>query len=362
DGRRAAPGGVAGLQRPPHHRRTILVIGPSDRFLRFVSAVLPTLGEARVTQTTFDRLLGPAPDGDPERDGRWLATLDRFLAGLCRPAPLRIGRTRIGEAEVAALVDRLSARALSWRDRRRALADILVNRHHVARRDATAAIAEVMPPLSVRQALSRLRAEGIDPGHGPLADEVRARVEGVPARYSHVIVDEAQDMSLLQLRAVRRRADGLTIVGDDAQRSRRDGLGLEAAAGLLDVGPEQMTTAYRMSAEIAAWLNAWAERNGLDAVVLDGIRPTGTPVVEVPVEPCGGGGAGDTDAGIAASIARLRARWPNTTVIAAGDVRDHKGVEYDGVVVDGRGMAPADVYLAASRAAHELVVHLRAAT
>src|SRR6187401_2474498 len=34
----------------------ILVLGPSDRFLRFVSAVLPTLGEARIHQTTLDRL------------------------------------------------------------------------------------------------------------------------------------------------------------------------------------------------------------------------------------------------------------------------------------------------------------------
>ena len=40
----------------------ILVIGPSDRFLRFVAAVLPTLGEARISQTTFDRLLGPTSD------------------------------------------------------------------------------------------------------------------------------------------------------------------------------------------------------------------------------------------------------------------------------------------------------------
>jgi DNA helicase IV len=56
-------------------------------------------------------------------------------------------------------------------------------------------------------------------GDGALADEVRDRFEGVPATYGHVIVDEAQDLSLLQLRAVRRRSSGLTLVGDDAQRS-----------------------------------------------------------------------------------------------------------------------------------------------
>ena len=38
----------------------ILVLGPSDRFLRYVATVLPTLGEARILQTTFERLLGVA--------------------------------------------------------------------------------------------------------------------------------------------------------------------------------------------------------------------------------------------------------------------------------------------------------------
>ena len=44
--------------------------------------------------------------------------------------------------------------------------------------------------------------------------------------YGHVIVDEAQDLTLLQLRAVQRRAKGLTFVGDDAQRSNPHGIGL----------------------------------------------------------------------------------------------------------------------------------------
>jgi hypothetical protein len=52
----------------------------------------------------------------------------------------------------------------------------------------------------------------------------------------------------------------------------------------------------------------------------------------------------------------LKERWPNVATIDAGSVWDHKGVEYDGVVVDRRAMAPPDVYLAASRAAHELVL------
>ena len=40
--------------------------------------------------------------------------------------------------------------------------------------------------------------------------------EGVSTRYGHVIVDEGQDLSELHLRAVLRRGEGFTFVGDDA--------------------------------------------------------------------------------------------------------------------------------------------------
>jgi DNA helicase IV len=178
---------------------------------------------------------------------------------------------------------------------------------------------------------------------GPLRDEVRARFEGVATKYSHVIVDEAQDLSLFQLRAVQRRADGLTLVGDDAQRSAPGSIGLYEAARMLDAPLEQMATAYRMSAEIADWLNDHARRHGLDAVELLGVRPTGVEVTDA---------SGDVDV----VAAGLRERWEHVAVIGHHDVWDHKGVEYDAVVVDQRGMSPSEVYLAASRAAHQLVV------
>ena len=44
-----------------------------------------------------------------------------------------------------------------------------------------------------------------------------------------------------------------------------------------------MNTAYRMSAEIADWLNAHAKSSGMEAVELLGIRPTGRAVREVDV-------------------------------------------------------------------------------
>jgi len=53
----------------------------------------------------------------------------------------------------------------------------------------------------------------------PLLDEARALLDGAPRSYGHVIVDEAQDLSPMQLLAISRRAvDGsLTILGDVAQ-------------------------------------------------------------------------------------------------------------------------------------------------
>jgi len=53
----------------------------------------------------------------------------------------------------------------------------------------------------------------------PLLDEARVLLEGPPRTYGHVIVDEAQDLSPMQLLTISRRAvDGsLTILGDVAQ-------------------------------------------------------------------------------------------------------------------------------------------------
>jgi hypothetical protein len=337
----------------------ILVVGPSDRFLRFVSAVLPTLGEARIAQTTFERLLGPSSAAGS--DERWLDALDRLDATVVRPGPLWAGRARIPAEEVAEVAERVSGRALPWRERRKVFVEVLATRHGVNRGEVSQAARDVWPSLTTAGVLRRLRDRrvledlGVDadlvrdwlaaPQHdGALLDEVRARVEGVPETYGHVIVDEAQDLTLLQLRAVQRRAKGLSLVGDDAQRSNPHGIGLRGAAERLGVQPAEMATAYRMSAEIADWLNDHAAATGLEAVRLIGIRPTGRPVREVPSSE-------------AARVAdELGARWSNTALIAAGDAWAHKGVEYDAVLVEADGMDPAELYLAASRAAHELVI------
>ncbi len=91
----------------------------------------------------------------------------------------------------------------------------------------------------------------------PLLDEARVLLDGPPRAYGHVIVDEAQDLSPMQLRTISRRALGgsLTILGDVAQAT-----GPVVYRGWqelvpylpegIDVTVEELRHAYRVPAEI----------------------------------------------------------------------------------------------------------------
>ncbi len=91
----------------------------------------------------------------------------------------------------------------------------------------------------------------------PLIDVARALVDGPPRAFGHVIVDEAQDLSPMQLRTISRRAlDGsLTILGDVAQATGpvvyRRWQELEPyLPPELAVTIEELRHAYRVPAEI----------------------------------------------------------------------------------------------------------------
>jgi DNA helicase IV len=91
----------------------------------------------------------------------------------------------------------------------------------------------------------------------PLLDEARTLLDGPARTYGHVIVDEAQDLSPMQLRTISRRAlDGsLTILGDVAQATGpvvyRGWQELEPYLPEgIDVTIEELRHAYRVPAEI----------------------------------------------------------------------------------------------------------------
>jgi DNA helicase IV len=91
----------------------------------------------------------------------------------------------------------------------------------------------------------------------PLLDELNALVGAPPRSYGHVIVDEAQDLTPMQLRMISRRAreGGLTLLGDVAQatgavvyRSWAEVLPHLPHAGEAEV--EELLHAYRVPSEI----------------------------------------------------------------------------------------------------------------
>jgi DNA helicase IV len=109
----------------------------------------------------------------------------------------------------------------------------------------------------------------------PLLDVARTLVDGPPRTYGHVIVDEAQDLSPMQLLAVSRRAvDGsLTILGDVAQATGPVVYGRwqELEPFLPDeaeVTIEELRHAYRVPGEIMEFALPL-----LDAIAPDVERP-----------------------------------------------------------------------------------------
>ncbi|MFJ4108651.1 UvrD-helicase domain-containing protein [Oerskovia enterophila] len=86
-----------------------------------------------------------------------------------------------------------------------------------------------------------------------LLDEVAAQMGEAPRRYAHIVIDEAQDLSPMQVRAINRRSRGgaLTFVGDIAQSTghwARDGWEdlLDQVKTSLPKQIEQLALGYRV--------------------------------------------------------------------------------------------------------------------
>jgi len=111
------------------------------------------------------------------------------------------------------------------------------------------------PEQIVRRLPELPRSRGWSEADLPLLDEARALIVGPPQQYGHVIVDEAQDLTPMQLRMVARRAGaGFTLLGDIAQATGP--IAYERWAELLphlDGGTaqvEELRHAYRVPREI----------------------------------------------------------------------------------------------------------------
>ena len=300
-------------------RGGVLVIGPNRAFLSYIRGVLPALGEADVAQLTVPDLVATVPvrASDPARtarikgDARMAEVLHRALwAGLGEPAePLVLTRGswrwRVPGYEIAELIGELRARGVRYGAGRTMLghriAHVILSRmeaageavddrtHEGVRRTRPVKVAVdaawpaadpvrlVMRLLSDADLLARA-ADGIlepseqaairwdSPPRGPgsarwtaadavLIDEAADLIERIPS-LAHVVVDEAQDLSPMECRAIGRRCatGSATVLGDLAQATAPAAASswpqLLAHLGKAGAGVRVLDTGYRVPEQI----------------------------------------------------------------------------------------------------------------
>jgi DNA helicase IV len=250
----------------------VLVVGPQPAFTRYIRNVLPDTGDVDVVQQDIGQLAPPVPRGRSEPAEVRRLKGDARMAGLLRRAlEARIGTPEAAERllfdgryvtlsgdEVAALVAAAREAPGGYAQRRRLLRDTLLDlvreRGAPTGRDRLVPLENLVdrlwPQLSPaaflrgllgsrprlaaaagdeftadelallhRRGADRLSREVWSAGDLPLLDEVEDLISGVPAPYRHIVVDEAQDLSPMQLRSIARRSatGSCTVVGDLAQ-------------------------------------------------------------------------------------------------------------------------------------------------
>jgi DNA helicase IV len=427
--------------------RRILVVGPNPAFMEYVSHVLPALGEDSVDQraiaelvdgveiTRVDRLetqrlkaderMGEvvrraaelASEGEPQElvvrlEGRFVGVEADEVGELLAEARAELGLSAAARERFRMNVlrrfyedygARLGGQAFrSFEEVEQALRrDGRLNRFLDASWPAPKPAQLVRRLLSSReslaasanglldadeQALLRRSRSGWSDGDLPLLDEARDVLLGVPARYGHVIVDEAQDLTPMQLRMVARRAAGaFTLLGDIAQATgpiaydRWDEL-LPHLPGGDAVEVEELRHAYRVPREIMAVALPLLERiaPGVEPPVAyrTGAEPPRVVQADEPLAAAYEEAARLADEeGLLAVIAPASLRGDgeaalfDETRIAVLTPREAKGMEFDHVIVvepaaiveeavEGQGLR--ELYVALTRPTSTLVlVHSR---
>jgi DNA helicase IV len=264
-------------------REGVLVLGPNRLFLDYVSRVLPALGEHSVTQATIVSLLGryrvdradSAEAAAVKGDLRMADVIRNVARQMIASAhgdtiiPYRTAFIRIEAAAIQALLWSTADGTEPWSVRRnhfraqfirlardrlrpdlRARADIddltsvvlsgptgrqldrwwrpLTARSLVTRvltnvkalaRASEGLLSPTEQAAIRRRPAKRGQGEGWTPHDLPLLDEAEAFLNGIARRVGHIIVDEVQDRTPMELRLIgRRSASGsMTLLGDLAQ-------------------------------------------------------------------------------------------------------------------------------------------------
>ncbi len=360
-------------------RTGTLVVGPNRSFLHYIEQVLPALGELAVGQATVDDLVAHVEvrGTDDARaalvkgDARMAEVLRRALyAHVTPPAePVVVvrgsRRWRVPAYELEEMIGQLLDRGIRYGAAREALPQriahaVLVQMERageapddrvqdaVARNSAVkAAVKAIWPAVDPAKLVLRLLTDSeflAEHAAGLLdEDEREAILRTKPARsvksakwsaadavlideatdlirrtpsLGHVVLDEAQDLSPMQYRAVGRRCTtgSATVLGDLAQgttpwatRSWEEALG---HLGKGDAVVEELTAGFRVPTDVIAYASR----------LLPHIAPGLTPVASIrdnpglfSVRPADGSGGGD----VLAACRELLAREGSVGLIAA---------------------------------------------
>jgi DNA helicase IV len=428
-------------------RSGVLVVGPNRAFLRYISAVLPALGEISVEQSTVEDLLTRVPVRGSEpiavaalkHDARMAAVLARALAAtIKRPAEELVvsdgsWRWRVAVEALRRIVDevrRESPPHAVGRERVRARTVALLQRQAEARRgdspsetwlrkmgrdpavrsfldhvwpDLTpealvhsvlsdpavlaAAAAELLTPeeqetLRWQRPPRTVKAARWSAADALLIDEAAGLIDRVGS-YGHIVIDEAQDLSPMQCRALARRSEhgSLTVLGDLAQGTApwaaADWRETLAHLGRPSAAVVPLTTGFRVPAAVVALANRLLPALGVAVPEAVSLRHDGTLEIN-PVEDLVGAtvdavrSALSFEGSIAVICADAAAPELEAALRAAGlvptsaDVSDEdgrvtvlpatlaKGLEYDDVIV----VEPDAIVRAEPRGLHRLYVVL----
>ncbi|MGQ4448739.1 UvrD-helicase domain-containing protein [Streptomyces griseus] len=304
-------------------RTGTLVIGPNRSFLHYIEQVLPALGELEVKQATVDDLVrtGVEVRGEDEAatavvkgDARMAEVLRRavrsHVTAPAEPVVVVRGsrRWRVPVYEIQQMVDELLARDMRYGAAHEALPQriahaVLVRmeeageapddrvQNAVARNPAVkAAVKAVWPPVDPAKLVLRLLSDAeflAAHAEGLLSeDEQKRLLWAKPARsvksakwsaadavlideagdliarthsLGHVVLDEAQDLSPMQYRAVGRRCStgSATVLGDLAQGTTPWSTESWGEAlfhlGKADAVVEELTAGFRVPREVIAY-------------------------------------------------------------------------------------------------------------